>query len=134
MDAGARSRPYPADGLSAPLMAAKGVGEMTAERPYSPETLADRWGCSAEKVRLMCRDGEIASFRLGKLIRIPATEVERVECLNIASSNIEENSASPTLTRNEAAFASRLARTTAESPKREPAKFGGQETARRATR
>ena len=47
---------------------------MTA-RPYSPDTLAARWGCSAEKVRLMYRDGEIAGFRLGKLIRIPADEI-----------------------------------------------------------
>ena len=37
------------------------------ERPYSPETLADRWGCSAEKVRTMYRNGELDGFRLGKL-------------------------------------------------------------------
>lgn len=41
---------------------------MTA-RPFSPETLADRWDCSAEKVRLMCRNGELASFRLGNKMR-----------------------------------------------------------------
>jgi hypothetical protein len=28
----------------------------------------------------MCRSGELASFTLGKLIRIPASEVERIEC------------------------------------------------------
>lgn len=50
-----------------------------AKRPYSPETLAERWGCSAEKIRQMCRRGEIESFKLGKLIRIPAAEVERIE-------------------------------------------------------
>jgi excisionase family DNA binding protein len=49
------------------------------EKPYSPETLADRWGCSAEKVRIMYHNGEIAGFRLGKLIRIPAAEVRRIE-------------------------------------------------------
>lgn len=49
-------------------------------RPFSPETLASHWGCSAEKVRIMCKRGELASFRLGKLIRIPAAEVERYEC------------------------------------------------------
>lgn len=43
-----------------------------AMRPYSPETLAERWGCSAEKVRLMYRNGELAGFRLGKLIPTPA--------------------------------------------------------------
>lgn len=61
-------------------------------KPYSPQTLADHWGCSAEKIRLMCKDGELSSFTLGKLIRIPASEVERVECQNIDSPNIEESS------------------------------------------
>ena len=53
---------------------------MTAPKPYSPETLAERWGCSSEKIRLMYHAGEISGFRLGKLIRIPANEVERYEC------------------------------------------------------
>ncbi len=44
----------------------------------------------------MCKRGELQGFRLGKLIRIPANEVERVECQNIDSSNIEDNTASPT--------------------------------------
>jgi excisionase family DNA binding protein len=57
--------------------------EADNRRPFSPETLADRWGCSAEKVRLMYRAGELAGFRLGKLIRIPAAEVERYECQTI---------------------------------------------------
>ena len=36
---------------------------MTAHvKPHSPETLAAYWGCSAEKVRTMCRDGELASM------------------------------------------------------------------------
>lgn len=81
-------------------------------RPYSPETLADRWGCSAEKVRLMYRGGELAGFRLGKLIRIPASEVERYECQNTGSSDTAGVSASPTATPNEAVFASRLVRQT----------------------
>lgn len=48
--------------------------------PYTPETLAERWGCSAEKIRQMYHRGELRAFRLGKLIRIPAVEVERFEC------------------------------------------------------
>lgn len=84
---------------------------MTA-RPYSPETLADRWGCSPDKVRLMCKDGSIASFRLGRLIRIPANEVERFECQSTALSATEGDSASPIASRNEVAFASRLVRQT----------------------
>ncbi len=65
-------------------------------RPFSPETLGQRWGCSSETVRQMCRRGELSAFRLGKLIRIPASEVERVECLNTAWSSIESSGASPT--------------------------------------
>ena len=49
-------------------------------KPFSPETLAERWGCSAEKVRQMVHRGELQGFRLGKLIRIKAVEVERYEC------------------------------------------------------
>jgi excisionase family DNA binding protein len=51
------------------------------QRPFSPETLAERWECSPQLVRQMVRRGEISGFRLGKLIRIPFNEVERVECL-----------------------------------------------------
>ena len=82
----------------------------TLARPYSPETLAERWGCSSEKVRQMFHLGELHGFRLGKLIRIPANEVERIECLNTGSSSTEDNGASPTPTRSEVALGSRLAR------------------------
>jgi hypothetical protein len=44
----------------------------------------------------MCKRGELSYFRLGKLIRIPANEVERLECQNTASSSTEANGASPT--------------------------------------
>lgn len=86
-------------------------------RPYSPETLAAHWGCSAEKIRIMCKRGELASFRLGKLIRIPAAEVERYECQITGSSDTEESSASPSATPSEDVFASRLARMTGASRK-----------------
>jgi excisionase family DNA binding protein len=85
-------------------------------KPFSPETLAQRWGCSGELVRQMCRRGELGYFRLGKLIRIPANEVERLECQNTALCGTETNGVSPTQDR-EAAFESRLERLTGESPK-----------------
>lgn len=107
---------------------------MTAPRPFSPETLADRWGCSAEKVRLMYRNGELPGFRLGKLIRIPAAEVERFECQNTPSQDIGENS--PSLgesgddrTREE----SRLARLTQSKPNPSGAKFGSASRQQRAS-
>lgn len=66
-------------------------------RPFTPESLGARWECSAEKIRQMFHSGELAGFRLGKLIRIPAIEVERFECAllhpvqDMNSSDIEEN-------------------------------------------
>ena len=66
-------------------------------KPYTPETLADRWCCSSEKVRQMIHSGELVGFRLGKFIRIPSIEVERFECVPLhlpkgtLSSNIAEN-------------------------------------------
>jgi excisionase family DNA binding protein len=90
-------------------------------RPFSPETLAERWGCSAEKVRQMFHQGELAGFRLGKLIRIPANEVERFEAacsqetMNINSSNIAENTPSRS-ERDRLAVASRLGRLTLVTP------------------
>ena len=92
-------------------------------KPYSPETLADRWGCSAEKVRLMYRDGELAGFRLGKLIRIPAAEVERYECQNTPSPCIEVSGHSPSEMVIDG-FESRLARQTEGLPSLAPVNFG----------
>src|SRR3982751_4449302 len=69
-------------------------------KPFSPEILAERLGCSAEKVRQMCHRGELPNFRLGKLIRTPAIEVERYECAqthpltDMNSSNTAKNSPS----------------------------------------
>lgn len=94
-----------------------------SQKPYSPETLADRWGCSAEKVRLMYRNGELGGFRLGKLIRIPAKEVERYECQNTPSPDTGENGASP-LPREASDFESRLARQTGGLPNLAPVSFG----------
>jgi excisionase family DNA binding protein len=68
--------------------------ELFAAKPFSPESLAERWGCSAEKVRQMCHGGELPSFRLGKLIRIPAIEVERYECAQTQPTNTINSSPS----------------------------------------
>jgi hypothetical protein len=65
----------------------------------------------------MCRSGELSSFRLGKLIRIPASEVERIECQNTDLSAIAGNGASPTPNQGEVAFESRLVRQTEGLPR-----------------
>ena len=64
---------------------------MADARPYTPKTLADRWGCSAAHVRKLIRNGKLAAFKPGeKLLRIPAAAVEEYErCANQESSGIE---------------------------------------------
>lgn len=55
------------------------------EPPYTVETLATRWNCSPGAIRNRIKSGELRTFRIGALIRIPANEVERVECLSTVS-------------------------------------------------
>jgi excisionase family DNA binding protein len=97
---------------------------MAGQKPFSPETLADRWGCSAEKVRIMCRDGELASFRLGKLIRIPAAEVERFECQAITPSQNTEGSGASHIAMETNRAELRLARQIGGGPKLSPVSYG----------
>lgn len=107
---------------------------MTPARPFTPESLAERWDCSAEKVRRMYHDGQIVGFRLGKLIRIPAAEVERIECQNqnTQSESTEESPSCDTRTQTRGGFESRLARQTGASLKPAPLKSGQHETRRSA--
>lgn len=80
------------------------------QKPYTPVTLAERWGCSAEKIRRMCRAGELAKLPLGpKLIRIPASEVERFECQATESERTEESLSSSTPMTEDRLFDARLA-------------------------
>ena len=57
-------------------------------RPFSPESLADRWECSAESIRQQCRQGRIKHFRLGRLYRIPAQIVEDIEKCQTSQSDV----------------------------------------------
>ena len=70
----------------------------TAPKPFTPETLADRWECSPKHVRNLVNRGDLPGFRLGgKLLRIKAEDVEAYECpQNIASGGSEGSSASST--------------------------------------
>jgi len=64
-------------------------------KPFTVPSLAQRWGCSEGLIRKMIDRGELRSFRLGVLIRVPVEEVERVECQNLtASSDFSEGSPS----------------------------------------
>lgn len=68
--------------------------------PFSVTQLAKHWGCGESIIRKLIADGALKSFRIGVLIRISATEVERFEChqqqttINIPSSDSEEGSPS----------------------------------------
>lgn len=67
---------------------------MTHARPYTCDSLADRWGCSAETIRQMVVTGRLPGFRVGRMIRIPATVVDEVEqCQKSASDGSGEASA-----------------------------------------
>ena len=55
------------------------MDEIDERRPYTPETLAEHWGCSPQHVRDMCKNGRLAFFRLGRLYRIPAWSVDEIE-------------------------------------------------------
>ena len=60
---------------------------MTARpRPYTPAKLAERWHCSAETIRQMCHRGELHHFRVGSMLRIPASAVEERETWQASAS------------------------------------------------
>jgi len=46
------------------------------QKPFTPETLADHWGCTPRHIRNLVDEKKIPSFRVGKLIRIPAAFVD----------------------------------------------------------
>jgi excisionase family DNA binding protein len=58
---------------------------MTADTPpshpnvYSPATLAKRWECSERTIRNLIASGELPHFRVRKLFRIRAVDVEEYE-------------------------------------------------------
>ena len=68
-------------------------------KPFSPETLAERWGCSAATVRNKCAAGELPHFRLGKLYRIPLHVVEGIEQCQTLPLEGSEGASAPSGTR-----------------------------------
>ncbi|MGP3699228.1 excisionase family DNA-binding protein [Rhodobacter sp. NSM] len=78
---------------------------MADPRPFTPETLAERWGCSAETIRQLAARGELRHFRVGRMIRIPAAAVQEIEECQISASNDFEEALPPSGTTTEAAAA-----------------------------
>lgn len=63
-------------------------------RAYTPERVAEIYGCSANHIRNLIKRGELRAFRLGpKLLRIPADALEEYErCrMNTASEGSRED-------------------------------------------
>ena len=56
-------------------------------RAFTVASLAREWECSPGVVRKLVASGALRCFRIGTLIRIPAEEVQRFECQNIASND-----------------------------------------------
>ena len=53
---------------------------MEAHKPFTPQTLAERWECSRDSIYKMLTDGLLKGFRVGgALIRISYDEVIRWE-------------------------------------------------------
>jgi len=46
-----------------------------AKKPFTPESLAAHWDCTPRHIRNLVDHEKIPSFRVGKLIRIPAAFV-----------------------------------------------------------
>ena len=60
-------------------------------RAFTVSSLAREWECSESVIRKLVRQGHLRCFRIGTLIRIPADEVQRFECQNIASNDSAED-------------------------------------------
>ncbi|WP_394355396.1 helix-turn-helix domain-containing protein [Halocynthiibacter styelae] len=92
---------------------------MLDNRPFTPETLAARWDCSAETIRAMIRDGKLNAFRVGRMMRIAQATVEQFECTTSGSDASKDalSSCGTTATENVAAIV--LRHTT---PRRQSAK------------
>ena len=53
------------------------AARQSLEEHFSPESLAQRLECSVAKVRKSIWRGQLEAVRVGRLVRIPASSVER---------------------------------------------------------
>jgi excisionase family DNA binding protein len=93
--------------------------------PFTVETLAERWGCSTGAIRNRIRAGEIHCFRIGTLIRIPANEVEKIECPNMLSNGSEAGTPSYGTMRQAPAAGRGFTRAIGLERRPKPASHGG---------
>ena len=66
------------------------LSKLQEVKSYTPAQLAKRWQCSRTHIYTLIQDGTIQNtFKLGRLIRIKESEVRKIECGNLKST--EEN-------------------------------------------
>lgn len=66
------------------------------DKPFSCTTLAARWDTTRQNIHNRIKDGEIKNtFKIGKLVRIPAWEVERIESCGTQNQNSTEENTTP---------------------------------------
>ena len=65
---------------------------MLPERPFTPETLAERWQCSAQTVRDLINGGRLPAFRLGRMFRISQQVVQDFEAAGDPPATVEPQS------------------------------------------
>jgi excisionase family DNA binding protein len=112
----------------------RGVASLAQEpgmsaRAYTVASLAQEWECSEGVIRKLVASGQLGSFRIGALIRIPAEAVQRFECPNIASNDSAAGSRSSTATGAGSGTASVYTPPTAQERRRKLASAGGKATA-----
>src|SRR4051812_15721836 len=61
-------------------------------RPLTVKELAERWQCSDGHIYNMIKSRQLPHFKIGQLIRIAASQVEKIEC---ALPSIAENGPPP---------------------------------------
>ena len=88
--------------------------QVLGEIPFTPETLAARWSCSPKHIRDLVARGQLAAFRAGRLIRIPAAVVKDFECptLDLNSTEVHgtQYGAAKAGARRDALFVPRIVR------------------------
>jgi excisionase family DNA binding protein len=50
----------------------------STEKLYSPESAAKMLECSVEKIRKMIQKREISYRKIGRLVRIPCSEIDKI--------------------------------------------------------
>ena len=86
------------------------MSAVSHQPPFTPQMLAERWGCSRQHVHDLIKQRQLRAFRIGtKLLRVSAEEVARWEAQNTGSgSSMTDTSSSGGRQAEDAAIASVL--------------------------